>query len=168
MYPPVSKLCRERCQESGGTKILGISCKNTWDFSIWDTGRLLEERAEGGWVPSYPGWGLLPSGGIFRERRKVSREKRDQKAVARTPWSERLVWQEKIMIGLPWGFRLKNLPAVQETRLDPWIGKIPRRRKWQPVAVFLPGKSHRQRSLVGYSPWGGKKLDMTEGLTLSH
>ena len=63
---------------------------------------------------------------------------------------------------------VKNLPAVQETRLDPWIGKIPRRRKWQPVAVFLPGKSHRQRSLVGYSPWGGKKLDMTEGLTLSH
>ena len=34
--------------------------------------------------------------------------------------------------------------------------------KWQPTAVFLPGKFHGQRSLVVYSPWGGKELDMTE------
>ena len=32
--------------------------------------------------------------------------------------------------------------------MDPWIGKIPQRRKWQPTPVFLPGKSHGQRSLV--------------------
>ena len=37
---------------------------------------------------------------------------------------------------------------------DPWVGKIPWRRKWQPTPVFLPGKSHGQRSLVGYSPCG--------------
>ena len=37
-------------------------------------------------------------------------------------------------------------------RFDPWIGKIPWRRKWQPTPVFLPGESHGQRSLVGYSP----------------
>ena len=37
---------------------------------------------------------------------------------------------------------------------DPWVGKIPWRRKWQPTPVFLPGKSHGQRGLVGYSPWG--------------
>ena len=36
--------------------------------------------------------------------------------------------------------------------LDPWVRKIPRRRKWQPTPVFLPGKSHGQRSLEGYSP----------------
>ena len=42
------------------------------------------------------------------------------------------------------------------------------RRKWQPTPVFLPGKSHGQRSLAGYSPWGPKELDMTEGLTLTH
>ena len=36
------------------------------------------------------------------------------------------------------------------------------RRKWQPTAVFLPGKSYGQRSLEGYSPWGLKELDMTE------
>ena len=36
---------------------------------------------------------------------------------------------------------------------DPWIRKIPWRRKWQPTPVFLPGKSHGQRSMVRYSPW---------------
>ena len=36
------------------------------------------------------------------------------------------------------------------------------RKKWQPTPVFLPGESHGQRSLVGYSPWGCKKLDTTE------
>jgi len=39
---------------------------------------------------------------------------------------------------------------------DPWIGKIPGRRKWQPTPVFLPGKFHGQRSLAGSSPWGNK------------
>ena len=38
----------------------------------------------------------------------------------------------------------------------PWVGKIPWRRKWQPTPVFLPGKSHGQRSLVSYGPWGCK------------
>ena len=37
---------------------------------------------------------------------------------------------------------------------DPWVGKIPWRRKWQPTPVFFPGESHGQRSLVGYSPQG--------------
>ena len=40
--------------------------------------------------------------------------------------------------------------------LDPWVGKIPWRRAQQPISVFLPGKSHGQRSLAGYSPWGPK------------
>ena len=44
----------------------------------------------------------------------------------------------------------------------PWVGKIPWRRKWQPTLVFLPGKFHGQRSLAGYSSWGGKELDTTE------
>jgi hypothetical protein len=42
--------------------------------------------------------------------------------------------------------------------------KIPWRRKWQPTPVLLPGKSHGQRSLVGYSPWGCKELDTTKQL----
>ena len=39
---------------------------------------------------------------------------------------------------------------------DPWFGKIPWRRAWQPTPAFLPGESHGQRSLGGYSPWGHK------------
>ena len=46
----------------------------------------------------------------------------------------------------------------------PWVGKIPWRRKWQPTPVFLPGESHGQRSLVGYSPRGHKESDTTERL----
>ena len=38
-------------------------------------------------------------------------------------------------------------------------------RKWQPTPVFLPGESHGQRTLVGYSPWGRKESDTTERLT---
>ena len=45
---------------------------------------------------------------------------------------------------------------------DPWVRKIPWRRKWQSTPVFLPGESHGQRNLVGYSPWGHKKSDMTK------
>ena len=45
---------------------------------------------------------------------------------------------------------------------DPWVGKIPWNRKWQPTLVFLPGKSHEQRSLVGYSPWDHKESDTSE------
>ena len=39
---------------------------------------------------------------------------------------------------------------------DPWVRKIPWRKAWQPAPVLLPGESHGQRSLVGYSPWGHK------------
>ena len=39
-----------------------------------------------------------------------------------------------------------------------WVGRMPWRRKWQSAVVFLPGKSHWQRSLVGYSPWGYKRV----------
>jgi len=42
---------------------------------------------------------------------------------------------------------------------------FPWRRKWQPTAVFLPEKSHGQKSLVGYNPWVFKESDMTERLS---
>ena len=44
----------------------------------------------------------------------------------------------------------------------PWFGKIPGRSAWLPTPVFLPGESHGQRSLGGYSPWGCKERDTTE------
>ena len=64
--------------------------------------------------------------------------------------------------GFPGGSGVKNLPAKPEIPrrrgLDPWVRKIPWRKKWEPAPVFLPGKSHGQRSLVGYSPWGHKTV----------
>jgi len=45
---------------------------------------------------------------------------------------------------------------------DPWVREIPWSRKWQPTAVFLLGKFHQKRSLVGYSLWGHKESDTTE------
>ena len=60
---------------------------------------------------------------------------------------------------------VKKPPAkCRRCRFDPWVGKISWKRKWQPTSVFFPGKSHGQRSLAGYSPWGRKELDMTQQL----
>ena len=54
---------------------------------------------------------------------------------------------------------------MQEMRVDPWVGKIPCRRKCQPTPVFLPGEFLGQ-SVVGYSPCGYKKSDTTERLSV--
>ena len=65
---------------------------------------------------------------------------------------------------LPWWLRWQSV-CLQCGRpgFDPWVWKIPWRRKWQPTPVLLPGKSHEWRSLVGYSPWGAES-DTTEWL----
>ena len=57
---------------------------------------------------------------------------------------------------------VKNLLSVEETGFNPWVGKIPWRREWQPAPVFLPREFHGQRSPVGCSPWGCTESDMTE------
>ena len=57
---------------------------------------------------------------------------------------------------------VKNPLANARDVRDPWVRKIPGRRAWQPTPVFLPGKSHGQRSLVGHSPCGHEEWDMTE------
>ena len=60
---------------------------------------------------------------------------------------------------------VKNLPANSGQARDafhPWVRKIPWRRAWQPTPVFLPGESHGQRSLVGYSTRGCKESDTSE------
>ena len=60
---------------------------------------------------------------------------------------------------------VKNLPANAgdtRDRFDSWVRKIPGVRKWQPTPVYVPGESHGQRSLVGYSLVGHKELDKTE------
>ena len=59
-----------------------------------------------------------------------------------------------------------NAGDTGDVEFDFWVGKIPWRRKWQSTPVFLPGKSHGQRRLVGYNPLGSQKLDTTERLSM--
>ena len=57
--------------------------------------------------------------------------------------------------GLPWWLRWSRIHLqLRRPGFDPWVGKIPWRRAWQPTPVFLPGEFHGQRSLAGYSSWG--------------
>ena len=56
---------------------------------------------------------------------------------------------------------IKN-PKSKRCGFNPWVGRIPWRRARQPIPVFLPGESHGQRILAGYSPWGHEKSDTTE------
>ena len=60
---------------------------------------------------------------------------------------------------------VKNVMQCWRPRFNPWVGKTPRRREWQPTPVFLPGNFHWQGSLTGYSPWGRKESDTTQWLT---
>ena len=82
-----------------------------------------------------------------------------------------LQWLPKPTLGFPGGTSGQD-PACQCKRLqrcsfDPWVGKIPWRREWQPTPAYLPGKSHEQRSLAGYSPCNHKESDRTEVTGLS-
>ena len=69
------------------------------------------------------------------------------------------------MRGLPRWFRGKESTCqCRRCEFNPWVRKIPWRRKWQPTPVFLPGEFHGQRSLVGYSLWGHKESDIADQL----
>ena len=60
----------------------------------------------------------------------------------------------EVIMGFPCGSAVKNLPANARDKcsFDPWVRKIPWRRKWQPAPVFLPVIFHGQRRLEDYSP----------------
>ena len=68
--------------------------------------------------------------------------------------------------GLPrWGSSKESACQCRRHKrhwFDPWAGKIPWSKKWQLTSVFLPGKFHEQRSLVGCSPWGCKESNAPE------
>ena len=57
---------------------------------------------------------------------------------------------------------------MQETGIPPLSGKDPQRRAEQPIPVFLLERSHGQKSLVGYSPWGHKELDTQKQLSTAY
>ena len=76
-----------------------------------------------------------------------------------------LFWWLNKVIGVgsfPGGLVVKNSPTnVGDAGWIPGSGRLTWRRKWQPSLVLFPGKSHGQRSQVGYSPWGHKESDTT-------
>ena len=61
---------------------------------------------------------------------------------------------------------VKNPPAnagdIRDSASNPWVGKIPWKRKGQPTPVFMPGECHGWRNLAGYSPLGQEESDMPE------
>ena len=71
-------------------------------------------------------------------------------------------------MGLPNGSTVKNMPAMQETQ-GMWVWslgwEVPLEEEMASCSIFLPEKSHEQRSLMGYSPWGYRESDMTEWLS---
>ena len=60
---------------------------------------------------------------------------------------------------------VKNLPAMREALVQSPDWEDPLDEAWQPTPVFLPGESHGQRILAGYSLWGHRESDMTEQLS---
>ena len=56
----------------------------------------------------------------------------------------------------------KSAYLFRRCRLDPWVRKIPRKRKIKPTPVFLPGEFHGQKSLGGFSPWYCKGSNTAE------
>ena len=71
--------------------------------------------------------------------------------------------------GLPRWYNGKESTCLcRRHGFDPWVGKKPWRRKWQPNPVFLPGKFHGQRSLLSYSPWGPKRVGPNLAHTHTH
>ena len=79
-------------------------------------------------------------------------------------------------VPLPWGFQLglargwlRGKESARQCRryrrlwFDPWVGKIPWCRQWQPTPVFLLGKSHGQSLGGGCRPWGSQRVGYTHG-----
>ena len=64
--------------------------------------------------------------------------------------------------GFPDGSNGRVCLQCRRPGFNPWVGKMPWRRKWQPTPVFLPGGPHGQRSLAGYSPWDCTESEMTK------
>ena len=86
-------------------------------------------------------------------------------------WTELVTWSLSpgIRVALPlpgvipwWLSGKESACQCRRCRFNPWVGKIPWIRKWQPTPTFLPGESHGLRSLANYSPWCCKESTMTE------
>ena len=113
---------------------------------------------------------LFPESALVPSRAKQINVKESLNSPGGLPWwllsNSRIVspFRKKscIFLWLSWWLNVKETTCQWgRCRFNPWVSKIPWRRKWQPTPVFLPGKSHKQRCLVGYSPTGRRDLEMT-------
>ena len=154
------KLCKQRRQwhptpallpgkSHGWRSLVGRSPWGHFHFSLSYIGEgngnplqcsCLESPRDGGawWAAVY---------GVAQSRRQLKRLSSSSKGSPGGASGKEPTWQCR---------RLKKC------KFDPWVGMISGRRKWQPTAVLLPGESHGQKSLEGYSPQGHKEADMTE------
>ena len=129
-------------------------------------------------IPSQTGWQTLPVCQDFCTKSPMSRI--NPQSLSR-PWPWLLILPKNLPVdhshlkhtskrildyvlyldsvdSLPDGSVVKNLPANAGGGFHPWVWKIPWSRKWQTTPVSFPGISHGQRSLMGYSPWGSKRV----------
>ena len=81
----------------------------------------------------------------------------ETKVIFSRKFSMAFFYQLLLKNGIP-RWCIGNLPMQETGSFDSWVRKIPWRRKWQPTLAFLPGKSCRQKSLVGYSSCSHKRV----------
>ena len=93
---------------------------------------------------------------MSQERQVGSVMLREEKGSPPHKPTSQKTWVHHGLLGFPGGSAVKN-PPVRRCSFNPWVRKIHWRRKWQPTPVFLPGRSHGQRSPAGYSPWDHKE-----------
>ena len=138
--------------------------KRHWCWERLKAGGEGDDRGWGGWMASPTQWTWVwASSGSWWWRWKPGMLQSMGSQRVEQNWVTELNWNEHW--GLPrWGSGKESTRQCRSFRFNPWVWKSPWKRKWQTTPVFLPGKSHGQRSLVGYGPWGHKELDTTEQL----
>ena len=140
---PVDNNLRRNLEATQPAKTSKITAKVSWEtrpqLLLW---LLTEQKLPG--PPSLSHWLLScsPTSGI---------------CLVKSTWLQ----------GFPGGAVVKNLPGRRHG-FNPWVSKIPWRRKWQPIPIFSPVKSYGQRSLAGYNPLGRKESDKTEQLNTAN
>ena len=121
------------CEESDMTERLhfhfSLSCIGEGNGNPLQCSCLENPRDRGAWLPAIDG--------VAQSRTRLKRLGSSSTQCEELPW---------------WFLQCRRLA------FNPRVNKIPWRRQWQHTPVLLPGKSHGRRSLVGYSPWGCKRV----------
>ena len=146
---------------------LGEGRMETLGYSGGVEGVLRIEEKGGERVLKVHQWYTWPGADLGLPKRALHWDEHLQSILVRFTWNNATstAWNAEYWNAFPGGASGKE-PACQCRRLkrcgfDPWVGKSPGRRAWQPTPVSLPGESRGQRSLAGYSPQGGRESDMT-------